>query len=78
MTPVTISSSTSQLQYPTLNLYSGYLNNNSNNDNATNNTQLSSSSSGHGGVDDDENSMSTIQPASKLHLPSIFKNKNAF
>ncbi|CAH8467951.1 unnamed protein product [Schistosoma haematobium] len=68
LTPVTISSSTSQLQYPTLNLYSGYLNNNSNNDNVTNNTQLSSSSSGHGGVDDDENSMSTIQPANKISI----------
>ncbi|KAH8851906.1 Lysine-specific demethylase 6A [Schistosoma japonicum] len=69
LTPVAISSSTSQVQYPTVNLYSGRLNNNNNNnDITTNNTQLSSSSSGHGGIDDDENSMSTIQPTNKIPI----------
>ncbi|CAH8453570.1 unnamed protein product [Heterobilharzia americana] len=68
---ITISSS-GQLQYPTLSLYSGRINgsNNINNtgntyNNATNNNQLSSSSSGHCGVDDDDNSTNTIQPANK-------------
>ncbi|CAH8829299.1 unnamed protein product [Trichobilharzia szidati] len=63
--PMSSSSLPGQVQYPTLNLYSGRVNTNNSN-NATTNTQISSSSSGHGGVDDDgENSTNTIQPTNK-------------